>query len=218
MAKEPKRRGRPRVLSHERILDAAEKIPFETLSVLKLSKKLRVSDPAIYYYFPSRDALCRALVERWTTQFNLPSPRVKWRTFMRALAEETFRLLSQRPGAADFMMYAGPSGPNQLHILDAGLETLLRAGFSPVMAIKIYTSVINTAIDAARQLDSDARLQAATGKSVRSATQSTADQSGKVFPSYTIVRDALEAAPEPDKDAQFNFTISTILKGLPEPA
>lgn len=67
-AKTPSRLGRPSTTSGEEILAAANELLLEggetALSFRKLASKLNLTAPGIYTYFPSKQALLLALVER----------------------------------------------------------------------------------------------------------------------------------------------------------
>ncbi len=214
---EKRRRGRPNTLSRERILAAAERLEFEELTVVRLAKSLRVTDAAIYYYFRSREALCRALVDRWSEGFATPPPDLHWRDWLHELAHETYRRLGERPGAADFMIYAGPSGKNQLLVMNTAFAVLTKAGFSPAEALRTYSAVMSSAINAARQRDTTHRYQVATGRSALSALVDRFESFEGMAPGYDAIRQALGHSEPPDPAAGFAFMIGGLVAGLPAP-
>ncbi len=214
---EKQRRGRPSTLSRERILEAAERLGFEELTIVRLAKTLRVTDAAIYYYFRSREALCRVLVDRWSAGFATPPPDLHWRDWLHELAHETYRRLGERPGAADFMIYAGPSGENQLLVMNTAFAVLTKAGFSPAEALRTYSAVMSSAINAARQRDTTRRYQVATGRSVLSALAGRLEGFEGMTPDFDAIRQALGHSEQPDPEAGFMFMIGALVGGLPDP-
>jgi AcrR family transcriptional regulator len=95
---EPPRRantvGRPRVLSKERIINAARDLPFDEISFPTVASKVGVSSQALYKYFPNagalRAAIAAALVreigvkEAWNTN---SGSRQEFIDFLKKLSE-----------------------------------------------------------------------------------------------------------------------------------
>lgn len=216
-ARERRPRGRPSVLSREGILDEAARMPFDKLSVLKLAARLGVSDPAIYYYFPTREALRRALVERWTRGFSVPVRARSWRTWMRQLALNAYQRLGERPGAADFMMYAGPAGLDQLRVMEVALGVLGKAGFKAKDALLVYAAVINLAIDAARQRDAQAAYRRDTGVDSRKIfVRAVEDLPAEQFPQLKAAVAKREGSTV-DLETHFQFALEALLRGISGP-
>ena len=74
----PRKTGRPRVTSEDKILDAARAIaaadPSTPVSIVSIARKLGIAPMAIYNYFPSRDALMQELSALLLTKLSIDIP------------------------------------------------------------------------------------------------------------------------------------------------
>jgi len=72
--------GRPRVLSHKRIVETAKSIPFEDLSFARVSAELGVSPQALYKYFSNIGELRAALAGALSAEREFKEQWNDWRT------------------------------------------------------------------------------------------------------------------------------------------
>lgn len=142
-------RGRPPKLSREHILDTAREMDLRALSVVKVAAALQVSDAAIYYYFPTRAALVRALVDQGTAEFEVPAIGADWWHGMKAYALLVYDALIAAPGAAQSMIGGGIAGPVQMRIFGIVIRRLVDVGQDRKDAAMIYSAYFRAALYAA---------------------------------------------------------------------
>ena len=124
--------GPRRSISQADIVDAAfeilEEKGFAAVSVRGVAASLGLTPTAIYTYFPSKNALLRAMVEHLLSTLDLAAASdadVAWRDRVHALAETMLARLADHAGAI-VLVTSGPlDGPHAL-----GLNESLIAGFA----------------------------------------------------------------------------------------
>src|SRR5215218_3054708 len=141
----PVKRGRrgPRALTEDEILDAALGLLDEggpaAASVRGIAAKVGVAPNAVYTYFPDKDAVIQALVERLfgEVDHDVFADRTQpWRSRVQALALELRARLCAHPGAVPLMIGGPMEGPNALALNERLLELLADAGLDPVDAAR----------------------------------------------------------------------------------
>lgn len=160
--------GPRRSISQIEIVDAAfeilEQKGFAAVSVRGVAAALRLTPTAMYTYFPSKNALLRAMVEHLLSTIDLSAASdadMIWRDRVHALAAALRSRLAQHSGAI-VLMTSGPlDGPHAL-----GLNEALIAGFTAermphadaaraAFAVRAYVLGI-AALDAAERAGRDA--------------------------------------------------------------
>jgi TetR/AcrR family tetracycline transcriptional repressor len=124
--------GPRRSISQADIVDAAfeilEEKGFAAVSVRGVAASLGLTPTAIYTYFPSKNALLRAMVEHLLSTIDLDAASdadIAWRDRVHALAETMLARLADHAGAI-VLVTSGPlDGPHAL-----GLNEALIAGFA----------------------------------------------------------------------------------------
>ncbi|MGW9631199.1 TetR/AcrR family transcriptional regulator [Agromyces sp. NPDC055520] len=157
--------GPRRSVSQVDIVDAAfeilERKGFAAVSVRGVAAALGLTPTAIYTYFPSKNALLRAMVEELLSSLDLAAasdPAVAWRDRVHALAAALRARLAEHTGA----MVLVTSGPLDGHHALGVSETLI-AGFMAdglaqadaaraAHAVRAYVLGI-AALDAAERVD-----------------------------------------------------------------
>ena len=79
-------RGRPKRLTKRAIVRAAAQIPQEEFSLLKLAEILGVSSQSLYHYFPSKEAIAKAIALEIAADVPVPSSDLNWRDYVRETA------------------------------------------------------------------------------------------------------------------------------------
>lgn len=134
----PGKRGRPgagRTLTEDEILDAALDLLDEggvaAASVRGIAARVGVAPNAVYTYFPDKDAVLSALVERLLGEVDeaaLADRDTPWRQRVETVALELRARLMAHPGAVSLMIGGPMEGPNALTIGERLLDLLADAG------------------------------------------------------------------------------------------
>lgn len=135
--KEVKRR-RP-AQNHERIVSAAlamiDKTGLEAFSTRSLAARLGLKVMSLYHYFPSREALLDAAVDRMLGELRLPDvAQVAWREGLLALSREYRSMGRRHLLAIPLLAQRCPSSPMMQQFLDVLSGLLLKAGLTPPAA------------------------------------------------------------------------------------
>jgi len=210
------RRGRPPRLSREAILEVADGIPIGEISMLRISKVLRTTDAALYYYFPTRDALMRALADRYSRGIHPCTDLRDWRVWMRDYATQIRAVLKRHPGAADFMAIGGPTGPYQLSLIETALGVMTKDGVPVEKAWLIYASVVNHVLKCAQAAD---RAAVAPDKLPRPPAERLAREIEDIAAGdIPILADIFTRNLRPSDDELFEFGLEALLAFAPRDA
>lgn len=203
--------GPRRSISQADIVDSAfgilEQKGFAAVSVRGVAAALGLTPTAMYTYFPSKNALLRAMVEQVLSTLDLDAARdaaVPWRDRLHALAAELRLRLAEHTGAM-VLITSGPlDGPHAL-----ALNESLLAGFTgegmPLADAARAAHAVRAQVLGASALDAAARAGEASVAAERSALWSEATD----YP-LTEAADALAA----DDDAGLAWALDRLLDGF----
>ncbi|MDQ2698938.1 MAG: TetR/AcrR family transcriptional regulator [Actinomycetota bacterium] len=125
------RPGPRRSISQADIVDTAFRLleakGFAAVSIRGVAAALGLTPTAMYTYFPSKNALLRAMVEQLLSTIDLGAAsdvEATWRDRVTALAEALRTRLAAHAGAMVLVTSGPPDGPNA-----RGLSEILIAGF-----------------------------------------------------------------------------------------
>lgn len=137
------RRGPKRMLSEDEILDAALDLldggGAGAASVRGIAARVGVSPNAVYTYFPGKDAVVAALVERLLGGLNhdlFADGTQPWRLRLESFALQLRQHLCAHPGAVILMIGAPMNGPNARSLNERLLEILAAADLQPLDAAR----------------------------------------------------------------------------------
>ncbi|MFE1229243.1 TetR/AcrR family transcriptional regulator [Streptomyces sp. NPDC058745] len=160
-----RRRRRPTrsgtVLSAESITTAAlaliEAPGGNALTVRKLGAALGCDPSSVYRYFPDTDAILMAAADRLIHDSLQGLTRSdSWERDLRDFAHRLHRSMLAHPRLAMVRASRVTAGPAEAHAIDTGIGILLRAGYTPLQAVRRYRLFVDTilaqaAADAAAQ-------------------------------------------------------------------
>lgn len=138
-----KRRGRPPKLSREGILAEAARWDAEKLQLTALARHLGISAKALYYYFPTRQALLHALTDAAVEKIALPSlaEAETWRDVLCESARWYHGLGKAHPGL--FPRPSGTASGNRvvLRVVWMVCERLIQLGWTAHEAVRAHLVV-----------------------------------------------------------------------------
>lgn len=200
--------GPRRSISQADIVDAAfeilEQKGFAAVSVRGVAAALSLTPTAMYTYFPSKNALLRAMVEQLLSTLDLDAASdtgVPWRERVHALAAGLRARLAEHTGAM-VLVTSGPlDGPHAL-----ALNESLIAGFTgermPLVDAARAANAVRAQVLGAAALDAAQRAGGASADAERAALWSEAT-------AYPLTEAA--AALEPDDDSGFHWALDRLL-------
>ena len=141
------KRGRPKQLTRETIVEAAARFRQSELNLNNLAKALEVTPQSLYHYFPSIKAIDESVAEFVAESVPSPDPGLCWQDYFRQslLLFREWVVLNkypvvrgyQSPGLSAFRVGDRPSEA-LLRRFDAFLGVFIRDGFTPDQAITIW--------------------------------------------------------------------------------
>ncbi|WP_312163003.1 TetR/AcrR family transcriptional regulator C-terminal domain-containing protein [Phenylobacterium sp.] len=193
------------------ILEYAADGDLRTLSVRGLAARMRVSDASIHYHFGSREQLLNALVDALTSDFEPPPGQADWRAWLRDFAHRARRSLRAHPGAADYMLLAGPVAGRQYAIIERALEVLQGGGLEPRESWLIYATTVNYVL---RQVQAEEAHAAKTAPGRRTDHRMAATLDAPQTPPLPRLKAVVDSAWLADFDRLFDYGLEALLRGF----
>jgi AcrR family transcriptional regulator len=132
--------ARRRPLSRDRVLRAAIRMAdeggVESVSMRKLGQALRVEAMSLYKHVANKEDLLDGMADLVTSDFDVPSGDVDWKTAIRRSAISAHQVLLGHPWASSLIESRRDSGPARLRYLDAVIGVLSAAGFAMPMVLR----------------------------------------------------------------------------------
>ena len=208
-------RGRPKRLTRQAIVRAAAGIPPEDFSLLKLAEILSVSSQSLYHYFPSKEAISKAIALEIAADVPVPSSDLGWREYIRQtfvlyrkwLLENQFPIARSMPPSRLSLFRAGSDRSEViLQRLDSFVAVLRRDGFKADQAVNIWSLLTNfiRRSDLHRATQED--FNAAWGELIADIGESEEGQ----FPELR----GLEKGPVPDFEQFYGEVLEIYLDGI----
>ncbi len=176
----------------------------KSFSMRKLAAALGVDPMAIYHHHANRGALIHEVMQALMQDCQIPDPTGDWRSDLSNLCRSIRDLAKRHPGA--FRIYEvyehWLTAEHRLH--EAFYAGLTKAGFSP-----------RATVQATRLLLSYTEAFAVDEISGWLEPENRADLAGSLSDGpYTTTLDLVDEIISPDKDADFEFGLNVILRGL----
>ena len=195
-------------LTHDSIVQAAFSLLDDggekAFSMRKLATALNVDPMAIYHHHPSKSALIGAVLQAMMSECDLPEPSGNWQQDIRDLCQGLRHLAHKHPGTFRIYETFDDWLPAEHALHEAFHATLLNAGFAPqttVRAMRLllaYTEAF--AVDEiSGWFDPEDRTDL--------------ENSLKSGP-YPATTSLLDEIVHSDTDAEFEFGLTVLLKGL----
>ena len=133
-------RTRRRPLSRDRVLRSAITLAdeggLESVSMRRLGQVLRVEAMSLYKHVANKDDILDGIADLVTSEFEVPSAAVDWKTAVRRSAISAHDVLLRHPWAGGLIESRRIAGPARLQYLDAVIGTLTGAGFRMPVALR----------------------------------------------------------------------------------
>ena len=151
-----RRPGSRQPLDPEFILTAALDIidthGAEGLTMRALATHLESGTTTLYRHFQNRAALIAAVTDRVLGKVNTAAPPGTWQQVCKFLAQQLFDTLAAHPNLAPLLIEQPPTGPGRLAGREQFLAVLLRDGFTPDVAGRLYGTLSHYVLGFAVQL------------------------------------------------------------------
>jgi TetR/AcrR family tetracycline transcriptional repressor len=209
----PRRRPRRPLLTHEAVLEAAARVlerdGYAGLTMRAIGDELGVQAPALYWYFPNKDALEIQLYDHLMAGFQFRLTGDDWGDHIRQAARQLRQHLRGTRDIARLVPFnrASATGPTTLAQFDGALAILLAGGLSPRDAAYAFSLLFAYVVNWAAA-DADHRA-AHTGAAHTSAASPDFDPHR--FPTLAALAPHLTSL---DPDGRFEFGLDCMITGL----
>lgn len=134
--------GRPRLLTHEEILDAAVELGLETLTMKKLSGSLGVGTATLYQYFDSRKTLMRAAAVHSLSEVSLPEDKGQhWSIFCKGYVTGLMELLADNPTYINSMSPTDFGFEVHFKLIEPFLTSMKNRGIDPKASMRLFNQI-----------------------------------------------------------------------------
>jgi AcrR family transcriptional regulator len=130
-----------RGLAVERAVGVADREGIEAVTMRRLARELGVEAASLYHHVSGKDEILDGLVDMVAAEIELPSRTDGWRPPIRQRAHNTRAVLRRHPWAVALMASRTTPGPATLRLLEAGVGSFRRAGFSVEAAAHAISTV-----------------------------------------------------------------------------
>lgn len=134
--------GRPRLLSHDEILEGAVELGLEGLTMKRLATHLNVGTATLYQYFDSRKALMRAAAVYSLSDVPLPEDRGQhWSRLARDYVYTIQSLLAENPSFIHSYQHTDYGFEVQFQLIEKFLQSMSARGFSPEKGMELFNVI-----------------------------------------------------------------------------
>ncbi len=134
--------GRPRLLTHEEILEGAVELGLEGLTMKKLADKLNVGTATLYQYFDSRKSLMRAAAVHSLSDVPLPSDKGQhWSKLARDYVFSIQNLLAENPSFIYSHQHSDYGFEVHFRLIEPFLASMKARGFSASEGMEVFNIV-----------------------------------------------------------------------------
>jgi AcrR family transcriptional regulator len=143
--KGPRQRRRRSSVTHDEILLAAEHVAragFDALTMRAVATHMGASPMALYNYFPTKDELVDAMLDRVLGRIVLDPPSDDWLADLTAFAKAHRAVLADHPWAIIPLFTHSNPGVNATIIGETALEILERGGLTGMEAVASFSGIL----------------------------------------------------------------------------
>lgn len=212
LGKARRKPGRPALVDRESILNVASTMALPDITLIAIAKKLNVSSQALYRYYPDRNALVLAVLQRLMHQYPLPDYRGEdWCDWAYKWGCALYNFYQALPGLAESAMAGTPNIPEVLNRFETSIKIALQSDFDEIDALWVtqaLTEFVHTwvARDQKRNL-----IASASGLNYRQSLRNIVDARSNQLPLFSSI---LKKSEHISEDARFEHTLSCLLNGL----
>lgn len=145
--------GRPRLLTHDEILDAAVELGLEKLTMKKLAVHLNVGTATLYQYFDSRKTLMRAAAVHALSDVPLPEDTGQhWSVLARDYVISIQTLLAENPSFIHSNQHTDFGFEVHFKLVEGFLGAVAERGFDAKAGMELFNVVGMTAFAGAIEI------------------------------------------------------------------
>lgn len=215
--------GKRQPLTRADVVEAAlsllDEVGLDGFTMRRIGDRLGVKSSSLYWHVRNKEELLNLMADAICGEIQAPSGESGWREYLEAMGWEYRRVLHAHRDAAMLLATTLPVGPNRLRFAEMGLAALFEAGFSPDVTARaglmFADYVTNFVIEEERAGVIAAAFQSDSGGDDGDAIREWfSNLPADEYPSMVALSKHLT---DPDADARFQFGVTILLDGLPDP-
>jgi AcrR family transcriptional regulator len=134
--------GRPRLLSHEEILESAVGLGLEGLTMKRLANHLNVGTATLYQYFDSRKSLMRAAAVYSLSDLPLPVDTGQhWSKLSTEYVSVIQNLLAENPSFIHSYQHTDYGFEVQFQLIEKFLSSMSKRDFTPKKGMELFNII-----------------------------------------------------------------------------
>lgn len=177
----------------------------DALSMRKLGKAMGVDAKAMYYYFPTKDALIAGVLETAFAQMDLPPVlHGSWKSQLKQIAIAYAKLLGEHPNLLSFLMTLDGSIPVMFQIVERIVAALKDTGLKPrsiFQMVDLFASFVPS-------------FAMSVQRAVSTAEQAYARVMALPAGEFPAVQALLKGLRIEELDEDFEYQLETVLLGI----
>lgn len=196
---------------YERALALIDEHGTEALSMRRLAATLEVDPMALYYYIPNKEALLRGVYDLVLEELALKQDKTKpWQARLKTLAHNVRTLALRHPKLFPHLMISETVTEQEFEILEELYGLLDSAGLSPD-SIAHASCALFTFITGFAMHESSGTLAQLSPSEERALESLPPDR-------YPHMQRLKEAIKKSDPEADFEYGLELLIRGLEKPA
>jgi len=205
--------GRPRLLTHEEILEGAVELGLEGLTMKRLATHLNVGTATLYQYFDSRKTLMRAAAVYSLSDVHLPEDTGQhWSQLARDYVESLKTLLAENPSFIYSHQHSDYGFEVHFRLIEPFLASMNQRGFEPEAAMRVFNVIgmaaFGGAIETVRQREFEYQDETMPAVAKRQFERLDADK----FPLLGQAFDVFIQTPEQKIESLLSASFKTIAR------
>lgn len=209
--------GRPRLLTHDEILDAAVELGLEKLTMKKLAMHLNVGTATLYQYFDSRKTLMRAAAVHSLSDVPLPEDTGQhWSVLAREYVISIQTLLAENPSFIHSNQHTDYGFEVHFKLIEGFLEAVSGRGFDAKAGMELFNVVGMTAFAGAIEIVRQREFEFQDETMGVAARRQFNRLDAREFPHMTEALSEFIQTPQQKVDAMLTLAFATIAQSRGE--
>jgi len=208
----PLRRGRPRRLKLDEVIDAALAVGLQQMTMAAVADRLGVAKAVLYGYVGSRDELVQLAAAHAAQRHRFPDDRGQpWSTWVLEYARALFEVLTMDGELLESWLSGGQSPVVEVDAAEMWLRVLTSRGFSGEAALQLRRAVAHLVIGAAASMKHDRALRQEGRPRPLSARQAVRS---RPLEETRLLRQFAEVFAREVTEANWEFALFVLLRGV----
>jgi len=212
VASTPARRGRPRSLHLQQVLDAALAVGLDRLTMGAVAQHLGVAKAVLYSYVDSREELTRLAGARAAQSHKFPEDCGQpWGVYVLEYSRALFELLTMDGQVLESLLIGGQTPVVEVDSSEAWLQVMTRQGFSGEEALQLRRAVSSMVVGSAANFKHGRAQEAAGAPRDVSARRAVLDRHEEQVP---LLRQHLDVFARDVTTSSWEYGLYLLLQGF----